>query len=159
MVLVSKGLKSLAKSVRPDGRARKLVAWAMLVSPPAFAAGAESRDGTAATRHKLNVLFIISHDLNNSPGSYGHPVARTPNIDRLAQRGVRFDRAYCQYPLCNPSRTSFLSGLRPDSTQVFNNDVNPQTKLPRAVLLPEYFQKHGYYTACIGKVAHYPRFA
>lgn len=119
-------------------------------------------DGTAwgqtGPTRKPNVLFIICDDLNNDLGCYGNSDVKSPNIDKLAQRGVRFDRAYCQYPQCNPSRTSFLSGLRPDSTQVFNNDIDPQTKLPQTVLLPEYFQKHGYFTACIGKVAHYNKF-
>lgn len=122
----------------------------------AFLAG--SAWAQADPPRKPNVLFIICDDLNNDLGCYGNPDVQSPNIDKLAQHGVRFDRAYCQYPQCNPSRTSLLSGLRPDSTQVFNNDVDPQTKLPKAVLLPEYFQKHGYFTACVGKVAHYARF-
>lgn len=103
-----------------------------------------------------NVLFIIADDLNNDLGCYGNRDVKSPNIDALARRGVRFDHAYCQYPQCNPSRTSFLTGLRPDSTHVFNNDVNPRTALPDAVYLPNYFKQQGWFTATLGKVTHYP---
>src|SRR6476469_6280652 len=83
-----------------------------------------------ASTRRPNVLFIIADDLNNDLGCYGNPDVKSPRIDALARRGVRFEHAYCQYPQCNPSRTSFLTGLRPDSTHVFNNDVNPRTALP-----------------------------
>jgi uncharacterized sulfatase len=101
-----------------------------------------------------NILLIIVDDLNNDLGAYGHPSAKTPNIDRLAARGMRFDRAYVQCPLCNPSRTSVLSGLRPDTTQVFRNTQAPRWKVGAAQFLQQFFRAHGYFTAQLGKVAH-----
>lgn len=112
--------------------------------------GAVSR---AAERTQKNVLFIVSDDLNNHLGCYGHDV-KTPAIDALARRGMRFDRAYCQVPVCNPSRVSFLSGLRPDRTQVYTLTTPTREHLGDWIMLPEYFRKNGYFTAGIGKVYH-----
>jgi uncharacterized sulfatase len=105
-----------------------------------------------------NVLFIIADDLNRSLPCYGHPLVKTPNVDRLAARSVRFDRAYCQYPVCSPSRVSFLSGRRPEQTRMFGNEGHSRTvPLQQAVFLPEYFQQQGYFTARVGKVFHIGR--
>lgn len=107
-----------------------------------------------ASAGRYNVLYIISDDLNNNLGCYGHPVVKSPNIDRLAARAMRFDRAYCTYPVCNASRTSFLSGLRPDTTRVVDNSTPTRAHLAEAVFLPEFFRKSGWRTIKVGKIFH-----
>lgn len=108
----------------------------------------------AAETPRPNVLWIISDDLDADIGCYGQGIVSTPNIDRLAARGVRFDRAYCQYALCNPSRSSFLSGYGPDKTKVIDQEFRARDALPDAVFLPQLFRQNGYFTAAAGKIHH-----
>lgn len=122
-------------------------------------AAAEPQTKTSAPPASLrpNVLLIVVDDLNTALGCYGDRLAKTPSIDRLAARGVVFERAYCQYPLCNPSRVSLLSGLRPETTGVYSLKITAREAVPEGILLPQFFRKHGYYSAGAGKIFHNER--
>ena len=104
---------------------------------------------------KPNVLFLVCDDLNCDVGCYDHPQVQTPHLDRLARRGVRFSRTYCQYPLCGPSRASFLTGLYPDQTLIRQNSIYLRQRLPRVRTMPQMFRAAGYHAIRIGKMYHY----
>ena len=107
-----------------------------------------------AADRRPNILLIAVDDLRDTLGCYGNLVVKTPNIDRLAERGVRFERAYVQYPVCNPSRTSFLTGLRPDHTGVTDNTTMMRDKLPDVVTFPQLLKEQGFHSAAFGKIFH-----
>ncbi|NCY03047.1 MAG: iduronate-2-sulfatase, partial [Planctomycetia bacterium] len=123
-----------------------LFAVVAALAPVGLASGAERRP---------NVLFIVSDDLNCSLGCYGDPRVKTPHLDRLAARGVRFDRAYCAFPLCGPSRNSFLTGLSPNSTGILANGQLFRQSIPDQPSMPQAFRRAGYLAARIGKLYHY----
>lgn len=121
---------------------------------------AAAAEGLPDTSH-MNVVFINIEDCNAAAlGCYGNPICKTPHLDRFVQSAVRFDRAYVQAVCCNPSRTSFLTGLRPLTTRVTRNDQEMDARLPEGVLtLPELLKKRGFYLAVIGKLFHRTNYA
>jgi arylsulfatase A-like enzyme len=113
-----------------------------------------SRFTAASTADHPNVLLIVVDDLRPNLGCYGYRAAATPSIDRLAKSGLLFRRAYCQISSCSPSRSSFLTGLRPDTVGVYDNSKHFRNAVPNATTLPQYFKNHNYHTRSLGKVFH-----
>lgn len=116
--------------------------------------GAPGNSRTHSTGHRPNVLFIAVDDLRPLLACYGVSFIKTPHIDRLASRSVVFERAYCQDAVCSPSRTSVLTGLRPDSTRIYDNDTDFRRYHPNLVTLPQHFRLNGYHSEAIGKIYH-----
>ena len=99
-----------------------------------------------------NVVFIVVDDLNTTLGCYDHPLVQTPNVDRLAGEGILFRNAYCNFSVCNPSRSSFLTGLRSETLGILDNRTPLQSVLDGRITMPNLFRRNGYYTVSIGKV-------
>ena len=108
----------------------------------------------AADAKKPNVLFIAVDDLRPELGCYGNTVIKTPNFDRLAQRGMVFNRAYCQQSICSPSRASIMTGKRPDATRVWDLETHFRAALPNAKTVAQFFKEHGYFSQAMGKIFH-----
>lgn len=117
-----------------------------------FSAHAAVQSKTAA---KPNILFIAVDDLRPELGCYGVKDARSPNIDALAKSGALFNRAYCQQAVCSPSRTSLLTGRRPDTTKVYNLMDHFRQTIPDVVTLPQHFKNNGYFCQSFGKIYHH----
>ena len=103
---------------------------------------------------RLNVLMIAVDDLRPQLGCYGDQLVKSPNIDRLAERGLVFERAYCQQALCSPSRISLLSGRRPSTSKIYQIGPTLRSQMPDITTLPQHFKNHGYFTRSLGKVYH-----
>ena len=102
-----------------------------------------------------NVLFVVVDDLRSQLGCYGKDWIQSPNIDRLAQDGLLFERAYCQQAVCAPGRASVLFGCRPDTTGIYGLRTPLRTAMPDVLTLPQQFKKNGYETVSTGKVCHH----
>lgn len=137
---------------RPAGLLSVLIAIGLAGS---MASSASDDDAPQPPAQRPNVLFIMADDLNDDMVTFGHPVVRTPNLERLAAQSVRFDRAYTQYALCNPSRASLMTGLRPDTIKVYDLTTHFRAAVPDVVTLPQMFQQAGYVAARVGKIYHY----
>ncbi len=126
----------------------------LLVAGAFSARAAEPERSGDSRRQKLNVLFFAVDDLRPEFGAYGAGYIHSPNLDRLAQRGVTFTRAYCQQAVCSPSRSSLLTGTRPDTTKVWDLVTHFRKAIPDVVTLPEHFKQNGYFVQGMGKLFH-----
>lgn len=135
--------------------ARATFVWLATALLACAVPAAAQQPASSVASPRPNVLLIMADDLNDDVGTFGHRLVKTPHLDRLAARGVRFTRAYNQFPLCSPSRVSFLTGLRPDTTRVHDLQTDFRTILPDVVTLPQMFKRSGYVSARVGKIYHY----
>ena len=118
---------------------------------PIFAAAAVT---SLSVQAKPNVLFVVCDDLNTHVSTSGYEPILTPHLAGFAKESMTFNRAFCQYPVCGPSRASFLSGLYPQASRVLNNTLDIRTTRPGTISMPQFFKENGYWTAGVGKVFH-----
>ena len=142
--MLDRSLKTGGRACRPGRAATCVMLFAAFFAMVSSALGGE----------RLNVLLIVIDDLRPELHHYGVDAVRSPNIDSLAERGVRFNNAYCQYPVCNPSRSSFLTGKRPDELGIYSNKDPLRQVHPDLVTLPQAFRQAGYRTVGLGKLFH-----
>lgn len=129
----------------------------VIITLLSIALGCKNIDKTKVaeeTKKDKNVLFIIVDDLKPTLGTYGHPLVKSPNIDKLAKTGVQFNNAHCNFAVCGPSRGSFMTGLRPETIGILDNETPLQSVLGDKITLPYLFKKNGYETIGIGKTFH-----
>lgn len=136
----------------PNPRTR--IAATALCATLIFLALQSNEQLAAQQAQRPNILFFAVDDLRTDLGCYGDKEVKSPHIDALAQRGMVFRRAYCQQAVCSPSRTSLLTGLRPDSTRVYDLVTHFRNTVPDVVSLPQHFRESGYYTVGMGKIYH-----
>ncbi|QDT97067.1 sulfatase [Gimesia aquarii] len=129
-------------------RLRLLIIFCLVIFSGCFASS------ISVASEKPNVLFIAVDDLRPELGCYGAAHIKSPNIDRLAASGLLFERAYCQQAVCSPSRTSLMTGLRPDSTKVYDLETHFRKTVPDVITLTQQFMKHGYHSVGMGKIYH-----
>ncbi len=142
--------------VHHTGGARFVWGIVLTMAVAGIPASVHAEDGTASAARvrPLNILLIVADDLREHGGAFAEDAVSTPNIDRLAAHGVRFSRAYAQYPVCNPSRTSLLVGQRCEQTAVVDNREFFRDRLPDAITFPELLRRNGWTTRSFGKVMH-----
>ena len=115
----------------------------------------KKNNAISQSSEKINVLLIIADDLNCDLGAYGNVVVQTPNIDRLAEKGILFENAHNQYPLCGPSRASLMTGMYTNQTNITKNNINIRNSVPDVITLGQRFRQQGYQSVRIGKMFHY----
>ncbi|MDI1319715.1 MAG: sulfatase-like hydrolase/transferase, partial [bacterium] len=123
-------------------------------SIPAFCLSLLCGAALAHAADRPNILFIAVDDLRPELGCYGKDYIKSPNIDRLASTGVVFERAYCQQAVCSPTRTSLMTGTRPDTTKVYDLVTHFRAALPDVVTLGQHFKNNGYFVQGMGKIFH-----